>query len=209
MSHCFDLRIDSRHRDLAVRARRRARVAHAGAPPANRLCSRCRPAPDSVRQGSARKDLVVEFGAELADCTPAPSLFATMPSLDGGLENTPLIAHLLMQRDVAGFDPRHDAGPRHADQIGRLLRAEHGVRVPRRCCAAVSAGAADRWTAQQSGEFALDQSCGPRRELDMPPHDLDERVDLDAHRQGGRRRGLACFGGSAGGFHPAKFSRSW
>lgn len=104
--------------------------------------------------------------------------------------------------------PGHDVGPRHADQIGCVLCAEHGVRAPRTRCTGLAAGAADHWTAQQSGELALDQSGCPRRELDVTAHDLDERVDLDAHCQGGRGRGRACVGGSARSLHVAGSNRS-
>ena len=107
---------------------------------------------------SAREDLVVEFGAKLSQRTPASGLFATMPSLDGRLENAPLIAHLLMQWDVAGFDTGHDVEPRHADEIGRLLRAENGVRRPLGCSAAIAACASKCLTAQQSGEVILAMS---------------------------------------------------
>ena len=53
---------------------------------------------------SAREDLVVELCAELRQRRLAPRLFATMPSLDGRLENAPLIARLPMQRDIARQD---------------------------------------------------------------------------------------------------------
>ena len=41
--------------------------------------------------------------------------------------------------------PSREVGPRHADQLGRLLRAEHGVRGPHCYCSAT--GAANRRTA--------------------------------------------------------------
>jgi hypothetical protein len=60
---------------------------------------------------SAREDLAVEVCAELSERAAAAGLLAAVPGEHGGPQDASLVAHLLMQRDVAGFDARHDVRP--------------------------------------------------------------------------------------------------
>ncbi len=67
--------------------------------------------------------------------------------------------------------------------------------------------AADGGVPEELRELALDQPRGLGCQLDVAPHDLDQRIDIDVHRQ--RRRGdaLRGFGGLAGGLHVSEFNR--
>ena len=72
---------------------------------------------------SAREDLAVEVGAELAQGLAAAGLLLAVPGQDGRLEDPSLVAGLLVQRDVPGFDAGHDVGSGDADEVGRVLGA--------------------------------------------------------------------------------------
>src|SRR5437773_1745754 len=121
---------------------------------------KCRPRWAEIRTPiSAREDLVVEVGAELAQGLAASGLLLAVPGQDGGLEDTSLIAQLLVQWDVAGFDAGHDVGAGDTDQVSRVLGAQN--RVCRRFGFGgrrLSVAAADRRVLEELRELALDQA---------------------------------------------------
>ena len=71
---------------------------------------------------------VPEVGTKLAEGLAASGLLLAVPCQDGGLEDTSLVAHLLVQWDVTCFDACHDVRAGDADQISRFLGGEYRVR---------------------------------------------------------------------------------
>ena len=123
-----------------------------------------------------------------------------MPVQDGGLEDPSLVTHLLVQGDLTGCDAGHDVRAGDTDQVSRVLCAENRIRCRFGLGGrGLSGAAADGGVPEELREFALDQPRGLGCQLDVAPHDFDQRIDIDVHRQ--RRRGdaLRGFGGLAGG----------
>src|SRR5439155_26782728 len=121
---------------------------------------------------SARENLAVEVGAELAEGLAAAGLLAAVPRLDGRFQDASLVADLLVQRDVAGLDAGHDVGTGDADQVGGFLGAQDRVG----CCIGLRrsglSAAADGRVLEQASEVALDEPGGLWRQLDVTAHDL-------------------------------------
>lgn len=163
---------------------------------------------DRDHRGSAREDFAIEVGAELTQRPTAARLLAAVPGLHGRLQDASLVAHLLMQRDVAGFDAGHDVRTGNADQVSGLLGAQDRVG---RCLVFVGGGlrtATHGGAVEQLGEVAPDQPRDLGRQLDVAADDLDEGVDLDADRQRRDGRVLAGLDGFAGRLHGQQSSRS-
>ena len=70
---------------------------------------------DRDHRGSAREDFAIKVGAELTQRSTAARLLAAVPGLHGRLQDASLVAHLLVQRDAAGFDAGHDVRTGHAE----------------------------------------------------------------------------------------------
>lgn len=118
----------------------------------------------------------------MAQGLAVPVLLLAVPSHDGGLEDAPLVAYLLMQWDVASFDAGHDVGSRDTDQVSGLLGAQYFARHPfgRGECRS-SGAAADRRDLEEPCEVALDEPCGLGCQPDMARYSCDQAVDVDVH----------------------------
>lgn len=156
------------------------------------------------QRGSAREDFAVEIRTELTEGTAPMCLFAALPSEHGRLQDASLIADLLVQGDVTGFDARHDVRTGYADQVGRFLGAEHGVGICDRHGLVGGAGRPEARVLEQANEVAFDDLGKARRQVHMPAYHVDERIDLYVHVQWARglspngRLGNDCAGNAAG-----------
>ena len=70
---------------------------------------------DRDHRASACEDFAIKVGAETTQRPTAARLVAAVPGLHGRLQDASLVAHLLVQRDAAGFDAGHDVRTGHAE----------------------------------------------------------------------------------------------